>query len=133
MALLDRVDVRSKLDLDEVLPEVARALARFLASHYQVDPNPSGAVRPQTKPRVAPKDDDDVTDTTLIADKQYSVKQAAMITGLSEPHLRKLIGGSKPQLPSHSEERRRFIWGKDIAHYMSRESSGNHEAAVPAA
>ncbi len=118
----------------DVLDTVALALAHFL--HLRCpDPNPSGSgvMRERRKAPAEKEVDDsdstDTTDTTLIPDKEYSVKQASAIARLSPMHLRKLVGGKSPKLPSRLNGRRRTILGKDRAHYMSRESA-HEEASV---
>lgn len=121
-------------DLTDLLP-VVHALAQYLKLRCAAaDPNPSGyashSVRKDTKETKDEKDtktkkdpvanaDELATNTALIPDAEYTVKQAVAITRRKEITLRKMLQDGR--LPSRmNSERRRMILGKHLARFIAR-------------
>lgn len=124
------VDVQS--DLAELFPLV-QALTQYLHLRCAAaDPNPSGhsthGQRSDPKKAGRPVVSGDAI-PTLIADAEYSVKEASALTRRPEISLRKMIKDGR--LPSRKEEktRRRTIFGKDLAHLMTQPTTLEQSAS----
>ncbi len=104
----------------EGLHEIALALARYLSCACGIDPNPAGRSsapeRPQ--PHRAPHAPPETGVPALVADLEYSVKDAMKITGLAEVTLRKMT--SSGRLPYRKEGSRTLLLGKHLAAIMAK-------------
>jgi hypothetical protein len=108
-------------DLAKELLPVALALARFLDLMCPADPNPSGHQVHRSEPKKGPRPVSDQA-PALIAEQEYSVKEAAEITHRPEITLRKMLGDGR--LPCRKENRRVMILGRDLARLMSKQQEG---------
>lgn len=108
------------------LHEIAVALARYLSCECRLDPNPAG--RPsepeRPEPRRVPQTPPETGTPALVADLEYSVKEAMKITGLAEVTLRKMT--SSGRLPYRKEGSRTLVLGKDLARIMAKNLPAPH-------
>lgn len=101
------------------LLEIALNLSRYLSSESRrLDPNPSGhVVVPRDAPAIPPDSPEDEGTPALVADAEYSIKDAVKITRKAEVTLRKMVTSGR--LPGRKEGRRIVLLGKDLAKIMA--------------
>lgn len=114
-------------DLVEQLLPVALALARFLDLMCPPDPNPSGhGVQSPRKAVRSASPPDQAAAPALIAEQEYSVREAAEITHRPEITLRKMLGDGR--LACRKENRRVMILGRDLARLMSKQDTSTNRS-----